>query len=142
VGIPGAGQPNVATRNHIPACQRSKRIRIVAFCDRPEGVAGYASACGARAYTHYAAMLANPQLERVHVATPELHRSTSVPDWETSTSGCTVWHAGVPGCCRDGPAVTIELSETVREEERDGDVASTVDAASRRVPDLAGLRTA
>jgi hypothetical protein len=36
----------------------------------------------------------------------------------------------------------IELSGKVREEERDGDVASTVDAASRRVPDLAGLRTA
>jgi hypothetical protein len=39
-------------------------------------------------------------------------------------------------------AATIKLSENVWEEKRDGDVASTVDAASRRVPDLAGLRTA
>jgi hypothetical protein len=43
---------------------------------------------------------------------------------------------------RAGAGVTIKLSGNVREEERDGDVASTVDAASRRVPDLAGLRTA
>jgi len=71
VGIIGAGRPSIATSNHIPACQRSGKVRIVALCDRLEGVREYAAQCDARAYTDYAAMLAAPDVEMVQIATPD-----------------------------------------------------------------------
>ncbi|NOY82375.1 MAG: Gfo/Idh/MocA family oxidoreductase [Kiritimatiellaeota bacterium] len=71
VGILGAGRPNVATSNHIPACLRSRKVALVALCDRLGGVRDYARQCGATAYTDYAAMLADPRVQMVQIATPD-----------------------------------------------------------------------
>ena len=71
VGILGAGRPNVATSNQIPACLHSRAVRLVALCDRLEGVHEVARAHGVRAYTDYAALLADPEIEMVQVATPD-----------------------------------------------------------------------
>lgn len=71
VGILGAGRPNIATSNQIPACQRCANVRLVALCDRLDGVHDTARACGARAYTDYDRMLADPEVEMVQVSTPD-----------------------------------------------------------------------
>ncbi len=71
VGILGAGRPNVATSNQVPACQQSQAVRLVALCDRLEGVHDIARSHGVRAYTDYRQMLADPEVEMVQVATPD-----------------------------------------------------------------------
>ncbi len=71
VGIVGAGRPNIATSNHIPACLQSRKVSLVALCDRLDSVRDYARQCGATAYTDFAAMLADPRVQMVQVATPD-----------------------------------------------------------------------
>lgn len=71
VGILGAGRPNIATSNQVPACQRCANVRLVALCDRLEGVHDVARGCGARAYTDYDRLLADPEVEMVQVSTPD-----------------------------------------------------------------------
>lgn len=71
VAILGAGQPNIATSCHLPACRLSSKVRIVALCDRLEGVREYARQYGAVVYTDYTAMLADPRVRMVQIATPD-----------------------------------------------------------------------
>ena len=71
VGILGAGRPNIATSCQIPACQATASVRLVALCDRLDGVHEVARDCGVRGTTDYAAMLADPEVEMVQIATPD-----------------------------------------------------------------------
>jgi len=71
VAVLGAGQPNIATSCHLPACRLSEKVRIVALCDRLESVHEYARQYGAVAYTDYAAMLEDPRIQMVQIATPD-----------------------------------------------------------------------
>ncbi len=71
VGILGAGRPNIATSSQIPACLRAPSVRLVCLCDRLESVHEIARSHGVRSTTDYAAMLADPEIEMVQVATPD-----------------------------------------------------------------------
>ncbi len=72
VGVIGAGRPNIATSNQLPAMRNLDSVRIVALCDQiAEGVRKYAAEYGATPYTSYAEMLARSDIEMVQVATPD-----------------------------------------------------------------------
>jgi len=71
VAVLGAGRPNVATQNHLPAIEASPLLRLVALGDRLPGVGEYAARYGAKAYQEYDELLADPEVEVVQVATPD-----------------------------------------------------------------------
>ena len=79
VGVVGAGRPNIATQNHLPAIRASEMLRLVAICDPLPGVEEYARQYGARAYRQYEDLLADPEVEMVQVATPDwLHAEQAI----------------------------------------------------------------
>ena len=79
VAILGAGRPNIATSCQIPACLASDKVRLLALCDRLEGVREMACTCGARATMDYGELLADPAVEMVQIATPDwCHREHAV----------------------------------------------------------------
>lgn len=72
LAIVGAGQPNVATSHHLPAARACGKIAIAGLCDLSgSNVAAYADEYHTRAYTDYAAMLADPRIEAVLLCTPD-----------------------------------------------------------------------
>jgi len=79
VGVVGAGRPNIATQNHLPAIAASSLLRLVAVCDRLPGVEEYARQYRVRAYRQYEELLADPAVEMVQVATPDwLHAEQAI----------------------------------------------------------------
>lgn len=79
VGVLGAGRPNIATQNHLPAIRSSRFLRLAAVCDRLDGVESYGHQFGVPAYRRYDDMLADPAVEMVQVATPDwLHAEQSI----------------------------------------------------------------
>ena len=79
VGVVGAGRPNIATQNHLPAIRSSRMLRLAAVCDRRPEVEEYGRQYGARSYRQYEDMLADPEVEMVQVATPDwLHAEQSI----------------------------------------------------------------
>ena len=71
VAVLGAGRPNVAAQNHLPAIAASPLLRLVALGDRLPGVTAYAAQYGVKAYQEYDDLLADPEVEVVQVATPD-----------------------------------------------------------------------
>ncbi len=78
VGIIGCG--GIANGKHMPALKKVKDCAMVAFCDiipeRAEKAAKQYGAPDAKVYTDYHELLADPEIEVVHVCTP--NRSHSV----------------------------------------------------------------
>jgi predicted dehydrogenase len=70
-GILGAGQANIATNNQLPATLAAENIELVALCDINPAVNDYARQHGVKAYTDYGAMLADPEIEMIQIATPD-----------------------------------------------------------------------
>ena len=70
-GILGAGQPNIATNHQLPATLKSKLVEAVALCDLNFGVFEYAQKYRLKAYIDYSAMLADPEIEMIQIATPD-----------------------------------------------------------------------
>ena len=71
VAVLGAGRPNVATQNHLPAIVESEFLELVGVGDVLEGVEEYAEQYGVKAYREYGEMLDDPEVEVVQVATPD-----------------------------------------------------------------------
>ena len=71
VAVLGAGRPNVATQNHLPAIADSPLLKLVAVGDLLPGVDEYAAQYGVKAYRDYDDLLADPEVEVVQVATPD-----------------------------------------------------------------------
>ena len=71
VGILGAGTPNIATSQQLPASGNSKLIELVALCDISDGVYDFAEQFQVKAYTDYGKMLADPDIDMIQVATPD-----------------------------------------------------------------------
>lgn len=71
VAVLGAGRPNVATQNHLPAIAESELLELVGVGDVLEGVEEYAREYGVRAYREYGEMLEDAEVEVVQVATPD-----------------------------------------------------------------------
>ena len=75
IGIIGCG--GIANQKHFPAMKNNSDLcRIVAFCDivreRAEAGAVQYGAPGAKVYTDYRDLLADPAVEVVHVLTPNV----------------------------------------------------------------------
>ncbi len=72
VGIIGCG--GIAIGKHMPALSQVEGVQMVAFCDliieRAEAAAKQYGAEGAKVYTDYKELLADPEIEVVHVLTP------------------------------------------------------------------------
>lgn len=72
VGIIGCG--GIANGKHMPSLKTVPNVRMVAFCDlvlrRAERAAREYGAEGAKTYTDYRELLADPNIEVVHVLTP------------------------------------------------------------------------
>lgn len=78
IGIIGCG--GIANQKHFPALKANADLNeIVAFCDtskeRAEKAAAEFGAPGAKVYTDYRELLANPDVEVVHVCTPNVSHS-------------------------------------------------------------------
>ena len=76
-GIIGCG--GIANGKHLPALKNLPDVSVVAFCDiikeRAEAAAKKFGAEGARVYTDYRELLADPEVETVHVCTPNRSHS-------------------------------------------------------------------
>ena len=78
IGIIGCG--GIANQKHFPALKNNSDLcESVAFCDiireRAEKAAAEFGAVGAKVYTDYHELLANPEVEVVHVCTPNVSHS-------------------------------------------------------------------
>lgn len=72
LAVIGAGRPNIATQNHLPALAHVPQARLVALHDVDEaGVRHYAHEYGAQAYTDLDAMLARDDVDAVIIASPD-----------------------------------------------------------------------
>ena len=69
--ILGAGAPNIATNHHLPGTVAAENAELVALCDRLETVRDFAEQAGVKAYTDYADMLDDVEIDMVQVATPD-----------------------------------------------------------------------
>ena len=75
IGIVGCG--GIANQKHLPAMKKNSDLcEVVAFCDiipeRAEKAAKEYGVEGAKVYTDYHDLLANPDVEIVHVLTPNV----------------------------------------------------------------------
>lgn len=78
IGVIGCG--GIANQKHFPALKNNADLNeIVAFCDvigeRAEKAAAEFGAEGAKVYTDYRELLANPDVEVVHICTPNVSHS-------------------------------------------------------------------
>ena len=78
LGVVGCG--GIANQKHFPALKNNADLNeIVAFCDikveRAEKAAKEFGAPGARVYADYKELLADPEVEVVHVCTPNVSLS-------------------------------------------------------------------
>ncbi len=78
IGVIGCG--GIANQKHFPALKANADLNeIVAFCDikeeRAQKAAAEFGAEGAKAYTDYKELLANPDVEVVHICTPNVSHS-------------------------------------------------------------------
>lgn len=77
VGIIGCG--GIANGKHMPSLKQLPDVQMVAFCDIIEAKAKKAAAAygaeGAKVYTDYRQLLADPEIEAVHVCTPNRSHS-------------------------------------------------------------------
>jgi len=72
VAVIGAGKPNIATSQHLPALQHVPEAKLVALHDIvAEGVRHYAQEYDAEPYTDLSAMLAREDVDLVIVASPD-----------------------------------------------------------------------
>ena len=69
--ILGAGGPNIATNHQLPGSIAAGHAELVALCDINDGVYEYAQKHNVKAYTDYAEMLADVDVDMVQVATPD-----------------------------------------------------------------------
>lgn len=105
----GAGRPNIATSQHLPACAACPNVRLVALCDRLESVREYAAQAGVRAYTDYGAFLSDPDVDMVHVTTP---------DWCHCDQALAALAAGKAVLLQKPPCVTADELGRLREASR------------------------
>ena len=101
VGIIGCG--GIATSKHMPSLAKVKDCEMVAFCDiipeRAERAAKKFGITDAKVYTDYKELLADPEIEVVHVCTPNRSHSFITVD---------ALHAGKHVMCEKPMAINSE----------------------------------
>lgn len=134
IGIIGCG--GIANQKHLPALSNAKdRVDIVAFCDiiveRAEKAASEYGAPGAKVYVDYRELLADAQVEVVHVLTPNVsHCEISVNALE----------AGKHVLCEKPMAATVGDAEKMMEAYRKSGKLFTIGYQNRFRPDSMTLK--
>lgn len=105
VGIIGCG--GIANQKHLPALKnQSHRVDMVAFCDtiieRAEKAAKEYGVEGAKTYTDYMELLADPEIDLVHVLTPNVAHSPIT---------CAAFEAGKHVMCEKPMAHNTEAAQ-------------------------------
>lgn len=80
IAVIGAGQPNIATSNHLPAIKACNDVELAVLCDLNEkGVAKYAAQYDTAWTTSYENVLGDDKIEAVVICTPDfLHGRQSI----------------------------------------------------------------
>ena len=92
IGIIGCG--GIANNKHLPAMKHNSDLcEVIAFCDiieeRAQKACAEFGAEGAKHYTDYHELLANPEVEVVHICTPNvLHSEMTVAAFEAGKHVC------------------------------------------------------
>ena len=145
VGVLGAGP--IAQAAHFESCLKARNAELYAICDVAEDLLGRMAASfrPRRTFTDYAAMLADPDLEAVIVATSDaFHVEASVAALE----------AGKHVLCEKPMAVSVESAEKLREavarsgrvfnvghmKRYDGGIAAARDFIVREMGELLALK--
>ncbi len=72
LAVIGAGRPNIATSNHLPAIAKTPSVKLVALCDIDEaGVREEAKKWNVQYYADIKELLENEEIELVDICTPD-----------------------------------------------------------------------
>ncbi len=128
VGIIGCG--GIANSKHMPALKTVKNCKMVAFCDiikaRAEKAAADYGTPDAKVYTDYKELLADPEIEVVHVLTPNRSHSFITVD---------ALDAGKHVMCEKPMAInTAEAEKMIEAQKRSGKML-TIGYQNRFRPD-------
>lgn len=134
LAIIGAGQPNIATQNHLPALAQVPQARLVALHDVDgAGVREYAAQYGAAAYTDLEAMLSREDVNAVIIASPDqFHAAHTVQ----------VARAGKHILCQKPLALSLEEAAAMRKAVTEAGVlfsavqSSRYEVAARKAKEL------
>ena len=128
VGIIGCG--GIANGKHMPAIKAQKNVQMVAFCDiileKAEKAVKDFGVPGAKAYADYKELLADPEIDAVHVCTPNRSHSFITVD---------ALHAGKHVICEKPMAInSVEAKKMVDAAKETGKVL-TIGYQNRQRPD-------
>ncbi len=113
IAVVGAGKPNIATVNHLPAIAKSSKLNLVALCDISEGVFDYAQKYNTVAYTDYNDLIDDENVEAILIATP---------DWVHAEQIRLAARAGKHILCEKPVTITMEEFDTIRDAVREAKV--------------------
>lgn len=72
VGVVGAGSPNIATQQHLPAIACIPELALRAIFDpNVDGARQYAQECGAGSCASFEELIAREDIEQVHICSPD-----------------------------------------------------------------------
>lgn len=135
IGIIGCG--GIANGKHMPSLKKLENVQMVAFCDIIEERAVKAckeyGAEGAKVYTDYQELLKDPQIEVVHVCTPNRSHSFITVD---------ALHAGKHVMCEKPMAKTYAEAKKMLEAARETGKKLTIGYQNRQKANSQYLKAA
>ena len=133
IGIIGGG--GIAKQKHLPSLKADPRAELVAFCDlieeRAQWAAGEYGAEGAKVYTDYHELLKDPEIEVVHVLTPNRSHCELT---------CDALHAGKHVMCEKPMAKTYADAKKMLEAAHETGKKLTIGYQNRFRPDSQYLK--
>lgn len=133
IGIIGCG--GIAKQKHLPSLKADPRAELVAFCDlieeRAQWAAGEYGAEGAKVYTDYHELLKDPEIEAVHVLTPNRSHCELT---------CDALHAGKHVMCEKPMAKTYADAKKMLEAAHETGKKLTIGYQNRFRPDSQYLK--
>ena len=135
IGIIGCG--GIANGKHMPALSAIPEVEMTAFCDivrdRAEAAAAKYGAAGAKVYTDYHELLADPSIDVVHVLTPNREHAPITID---------ALHAGKHVMCEKPMAKTAADARAMVEAAKESGKKLTIGYQNRQKPESIFLKKA
>lgn len=133
IGIIGCG--NIASHKHMPALKAQKDVEMIAFCDilpeKAEKAANTFGVEGAKTYTDYRDLLADPTIDAVHVCTPNRSHSAITVD---------ALHAGKHVMCEKPMAINAEEAKKMLDAAKETGLVLTIGYQNRQRNDALYLK--
>ena len=125
IGIIGCG--GIANGKHMPALKKQKDVEMVAFCDiipeKAEEAAKKFGVEGAKTYVDYKELLADPEIDAVHVCTPNRSHSFITVD---------ALHAGKHVMCEKPMAINSEEAKKMVDAAKETGLVLTIGYQNRQ----------